>query len=641
MKEVKEFKTESKRLLDLMINSIYTNQEIFLRELLSNASDAVDKYHYLTLTNQDVPKRDKYKIHIEINKELRTITISDNGIGMTYDEINDNLGTIAKSGTLAFMEKLEKEKEGAGNPDLESIGQFGVGFYSAFMVARKVTVETKSYFDESAYLFTSEGSETYTVEQIKEANPGSKITLYLKTNTEDYDYDQYLSEYRIKQLVKKYSDYIRYPITMFVEKQKPALDENGDIIEGKYETEIVEETLNSMIPIWKKAKKDVTDELVNDFYMQKFSEYEEPLLYLMFNVEGNINYNALIFVPKTAPFNLNSNSYEKGLQLYSKGIFIMDKCKELLPDYLRFIKGIVDSNDLALNISREMLQQNKVLSQMAKNIEKKIINRLSSLMTDDFDKYNEFFEQYGINLKFGIYENYGAKKDLLQDLLIYETLNSDTKVSFKKYIENMLENQKAIYYVSAKSKEDVSAMPQMDLIKKHGYDVLILKDDIDEFIMKILGTYQDYNFKAINQDELDELLNDEEDQKIEEIKESKKDLLNALKTALKDLVKDVIISKRLTDSPVCLSAGEGISFEMEKVLAESADGEEIKADRILEINPYHDLFQALEEIYNENPDEINDIAWLLYNQALLIEGLKIENPVRFSDLLCKLIIKSK
>lgn len=641
MKEVKEFKTESKRLLDLMINSIYTNQEIFLRELLSNASDAVDKYHYLTLTNPDVPKRDKYKIHIEINKELRTITITDNGIGMTYDEINENLGTIAKSGTLAFMEKLEAEKEGAGNPDLESIGQFGVGFYSAFMVARKVTVETKSYFDEHAYLFTSEGSETYTVEQIDSDIEGSKITLYLKTNTEDNDYDQYLSEYRIKQLVKKYSDYIRYPITMFVEKQNPVYDEDGDLVEGEYEKVMIEDTLNSMIPIWKKAKKDVTDELVNDFYMQKFSDYEEPLLYLMFNVEGNINYNALIFIPKTAPYNLNSNSYEKGLQLYSKGIFIMDKCKELIPDYLRFIRGIVDSNDLALNISREMLQQNKVLTQMAKNIEKKIINRLSSLMSDDFDKYLEFFNQYGIYLKFGIYENYGAKKDLLQDLLVYETLNSDTKLSFRKYIEKMAEEQKAIYYVSAKSKEDVNAMPQMDLLKKHGYDVLILKDEIDEFIMKILESYEDYSFKAINQDDLKELLDEQENEKIEEIKESKKDLLNALKEALKGLVKDVIISKRLTDSPVCLSAGEGISFEMEKVLSESADGEEIKADRILEINPYHELFKTLEEIYEENPEEINDIAWLLYNQALLIEGLKIEDPVRFSDLLCKLIIKSK
>ena len=638
MKETKEFKTESKRLLDLMINSIYTNQEIFLRELLSNASDAIDKYHYLSLTNQELPKRDKYQIRIELNKTLRTITISDNGIGMTYDEINENLGTIAKSGTLAFMQKIENAKDAN---ELETIGQFGVGFYSAFMVAEKVMVETKSEFDENGYLFTSTGSDTYTVEQINNVKPGTEITLYLKKNNEDVDYDQYLSEYRIKQLVKKYSDYIRYPITMEVEKEQPVYDEEGNLIEGEYKKEIVQETLNSMIPLWKKSKKDVTDEMVNDFYMQKFNEYEPPLVHLMFNVEGNINYNALIFIPKTAPYNLNSLQYEKGLQLYSKGVFIMDKCKELLPDYLRFIKGIVDSNDLSLNISREMLQQNKVLSQMATNIEKKIINRLNGLLNEDFDKYTEFFEQYGVNLKFGIYENYGMKKDLLQDLLIYQTLNNDKMQTLKQYVENMKEDQKAIYYVSAKSKEDVMAMPQMDIIKKHNIDVLILKDDVDEFVMKILNNYQEHEFKSINQDDLKELLNEEETKEIEDLKESKKDLLNAIKLALKDYVKDVIISNRLTDSPVCLTAGEGLSFEMEKVLADTPEAENAKAERILEINPHHELFYALEEIYSENPEEIADYAWLIYNQTLLMEGLKIEDPIKFSNLMCKLIIKSK
>ena len=641
----KQFKTESKRLLDLMINSIYTNQEIFLRELLSNASDAIDKYHYLSLTNSDIPMRDNYEIHIDIDKEKRTLTISDNGIGMTYDEINDNLGTIAKSGTLAFVKKLEENKEqNVDNP--ETIGQFGVGFYSTFMVAKEVKVETKSPYSEKGYIFTSTGKDTYDVEECERSVDGTTITLYLKENTKnedgnvENDYDRYLDEYTIKYLVKKYSDYIRYPITLYITREQPKLDDVGKEIEGEYDqvTELV--TSKSMIPLWKKNKNDVTDEELNDFYMQKFYDYENPMLHLMFNVEGNINYTALLFIPNIPPRNLHSIDYEKGLQLYSKGVFIMDKCKELIPDYLRFVKGIVDSNDLSLNISREMLQQNKVLRLMQINIEKKIINKLTSLLKEDREKYKDFFKNYGINLKFGAYENYGSKKEMLQDLLIYNSVNSDEMITFKEYVEKMKEGQKDIYYVSCKTKDEALAMPQMDLIKKNGFDVLMLTDDVDEFLLKMLNKYDEHEFKCINQANLDDIVNEDEKEKQEEIKKETQPLLDAIKEALKDEVKDVVISTRLVDCPVCLVAGDGISFEMEKVIESMPTNDKVKAERILEINPNHELFKALKQIYESDPAELKDYAFLLYNQALLIEGFKPTNSVEFSNLMCKLMIKT-
>ncbi len=646
MSEVKEFKTESKRLLDLMINSIYTNQEIFLRELLSNASDAIDKYHYLSLTDEKLAKRNNYEIHIEIDKDSRSITISDNGIGMTYDEINDNLGTIAKSGTLAFMKKLEEQEASDQKNMIETIGQFGVGFYSSFIVSKKVVVETKSPYSEKGYRFTSSGEDTYEIEEIDRQSDGTSITLYLKENVKDEenkietDFDQYLDEYNIQYLVKKYSDYIRYPITMYLTKEEPKLDEAGKVIENEYDEVRTLTTLNSMIPLWKKNKNDVTEEALNDFYMQKFYDFEKPMLHIMFNVEGNINYNTLLFIPNLPPRNLHSIDYEKGLQLYSKGVFIMDKCKELIPDYLRFVKGVVDSNDLSLNISREMLQQNKVLQLMQKNIEKKILNHLANLQKDDFDKYVEFFKNYGINLKFGAYENYGAKKEMLQDLLIYETLNSSKMLSFKEYTEQMKEGQKDIYYASAKSKEEILAMPQMDVVKKHGYDVLILKDDVDEFLLKVLNKYNDHEFKSINQASLDDLTNEEEKEKIENLQKDHQDLLDALKEALKDQVKDVVFSKRLIDSPVCLVSGDGVSFEMEKVIDAMPTNDKIKAEKILEINPNHELCKALDKVYKESPEDIKDYASLLYNQALLMEGFKPTNSVEFSNLMCKLMIKS-
>ena len=645
MSEIKEFKTESKRLLDLMIHSIYTNQEIFLRELLSNASDAIDKYHYLSLSDEKLAKRNDYEIHLEINKDARTLTITDNGIGMTYEEVNDNLGTIAKSGTLAFMKKLEEGKsEEAENP--ETIGQFGVGFYSAFMVAQKVVVNTKSPYSDKGYQFISTGEDTYEIAESDKLTEGTSITLYLKENIKsedgktEVDFDQYLDEYALQYLVKKYSDYIRYPITLYMTKEEPKLDENGKEIEDEYEEVRTLTTLNSMIPLWKKPKNEVTEEALNDFYMQKFYDYEKPMLHLMFHVEGNINYHTLLFIPQLPPRNLHSIDYERGLQLYSKGIFIMDKCKELIPDYLRFVKGVVDSSDLSLNISREMLQQDKVLQLMQKNIEKKILSRLATLLKDDYDQYVTFFQNYGIQLKFGAYENYGAKKEQLQDLLIYRTINQEKMVTFKTYITHMIEGQKDIYYATGKTKEEILAMPQMDAIKKRGFDVLILTDDVDEFLLKILGKYDEHEFKSINQATFDDLETEEEKEKNEEVKTQSKDLLEAIQEALKTEVKEVRLSKRLIDSPVCLVSGDGISFEMEKVIDAMPTQDKIKAERILEINPHHDLFQALTKVYATHPEEIKDYAYLLYNQALLMEGFKLSNSVEFSNLMCKLMIKS-
>ena len=632
MSEIREFKTESKRLLDLMINSIYTNKEIFIRELISNASDAIDKYHYYSLSDNVLPRKNDYEINISFNKDLRTITIRDNGIGMTYDELNNSLGTIAKSGSLEFIEKLKNE--GSKEENIDIIGQFGVGFYSSFMVASKVEVVTRSLYDNKAYKFTSEGEETYEIDTVSKDESGTEITLYLRENDEEFDYDKFLDQWTIKSLIKQYSDYVRYPITMEITRSE--LKEGS---EDEYE-EIKElETLNAMTPIWKKNRNEVSEEEYNNFYKQKYYDYKDPLLHLLVNVEGKLNYTALLYIPGEVPYNLYSEKYEKGLQLYSKGVFILDKCKDLIPDYLRFVKGLVDSSDLSLNISREMLQKSKELQDISVNIEKKIINKLENLMKNDFDKYLSFFNNFGINLKFGVYDNFGAKKDLLKDLLIYETILTDKKLSFKDYVENMKDGQKDIYYASAKSKESVLAMPQMDLLKKYGYDVLILNDDVDEFLMNILSEYDGHKFKSINQGDLG-LIDKEEEEKLKELNEQKKPMLDAIKNALNNEVSDVLLSKRLTDSNVCLVSGDGVSFEMEKVLANNPNGSDIKANKILEINPNCDLFKALEKVYLNNPLEINDYAFLLYSQALLMEGFSLSDPIKFSNKMCDLMIKS-
>ena len=606
--------------------------EIFIRELISNASDAIDKYHYYSLSDNVLPRKNDYEINISFNKDLRTITIRDNGIGMTYDELNNSLGTIAKSGSLEFIEKLKNE--GSKEENIDIIGQFGVGFYSSFMVASKVEVVTRSLYDNKAYKFTSEGEETYEIDDVSKDESGTEITLYLRENDEEFDYDKFLDQWTIKSLIKQYSDYVRYPITMEITRSE--LKEGS---EDEYE-EIKElETLNAMTPIWKKNRNEVSEEEYNNFYKQKYYDYKDPLLHLLVNVEGKLNYTALLYIPGEVPYNLYSEKYEKGLQLYSKGVFILDKCKDLIPDYLRFVKGIVDSSDLSLNISREMLQKSKELQDVSVNIEKKIINKLENLMKNDFDKYLSFFNNFGINLKFGVYDNFGAKKDLLKDLLIYETILTDKKLSFKDYVENMKDGQKDIYYASAKSKESVLAMPQMDLLKKYGYDVLILNDDVDEFLMNILSEYDGHKFKSINQGDLG-LIDKEEEEKLKELNEQKKPMLDAIKNALNNEVTDVLLSKRLTDSNVCLVSGDGVSFEMEKVLANNPNGSDIKANKILEINPNCDLFKALEKVYLNNPLEINDYAFLLYSQALLMEGFSLSDPIKFSNKMCDLMIKS-
>ena len=635
MSEVRKFKTESKRLLDLMINSIYTNKEIFLRELISNASDAIDKYHYLSLTNKDIPAQDSYHIHLSINKDDRILTIEDNGIGMTYEEVINNLGTIAKSGSLEFLNNLKEEQA----KDIDIIGQFGVGFYSAFMVSDKVVVETKSPLSEKGYRFTSKGTEKYEIEEIDKPQVGTKIDIYLRKSTEEENYDQFLDDYHIQSLVKKYSDYVRYPITMEVEKSVPEVDKDGKEIENKYKTIHETITLNSMVPIWKKSKNEVSEKDLNEFYKQKFADYNDPMLSMFVNAEGMLTYNALLFIPKKAPYDLYTENYEKGLKLYTKGVFIMDKCKELIPDYLRFVKGLVDSSDLSLNISREILQQNRQLTKIATNIEKKVLNELTKLQKEDYDKYLDFFNQYGINFKYGIYNSYGADKEKLQDLLVYKTIQQEKPIPLKTYVENMKKDQEYIYFASAKDKNAVLAMPQMDLIKKHEYDVLILDDQIDEFVITMLQNYDKKSFKSINQGDLN-ILDEKQKEEVDKLKDLKKPLIEKLKEILKDDVSDVVISSRLSDSPVCLVSKDGVSLEMEKVLASLPTENKAKAQKVLELNPNHELFKAMERIYAKDANALKDYAELLYNQALLMEGFPLKDPVAFSNKMCELMIKS-
>lgn len=635
MKQELQFKTESKRLLDLMIHSIYTNKEIFLRELISNASDAIDKYHLMSLTNDELEKTNDYEIHIEIDKKHRKIMISDNGIGMTYDELMDNLGTIAKSGTLEFLQKA-KEKE---MKDADLIGQFGVGFYSAFMVSKKVTVLTKSPFSDKAYLWTSTGEESYTIDEAEKDTRGTEITLTLRKNEEDDDFDTFLEDYKIKSLVKKYSDYVKYPITMEEEKELPKLDKDGNEIEGETRTVIENTVINSRTPIWNKAKSSVTDEELNEFYKSTYYDYDNPLFTIWNNIEGNLTYKSLIFIPEKAPYNLYSEKYEKGLQLYAKDVFVMDKCKELVPDYLRFIKGVVVSQDLSLNISREILQKNRQLTKIASNVEKKVLSELEKTLKNEREKYEKFFKEFGVNLKYGVYDNFGEKKELLQDLLLFKTVNEENYVSLKEYIEKMPKDQDAIYYGSASSKDAIKVSPQMDLLKSKGYDVLVLTDDIDEFMISILAEYDKKKFKSINQGDLN-ILDEKEKETIKELEDANQDLLTTLKEILKNEVSDVKLSTRLTDSPVCLVSGEGLSFEMEKVMSQLPGDQKAKAEKILEINPKHELFKAIENVFIDSKEELENYATVLYNQALLIEGLPVKDPVGFSNKMIDLMIKA-
>ena len=636
MKETKEFQTESKELLNLMINSIYSNNEIFLRELISNASDAIDKYRYQALSSKGEMPLNEFEINLSVDKKKRTITISDNGIGMSKEDLINNLGTIAKSGSKDFASKLKEAKE---KQDLNIIGQFGVGFYSAFMVASKIEVLTKTY-NGQGYLFTSDGQENYTIEEKDKETTGTEITIYLKKSSKEVDYDSYLEQYKIKNLVKKYSDYIRYPIKMMVTKSEQVLDKDGKPVEGKYEDKEVLETLNSMIPFWKKNKSEVTDEGLNEFYKSKFGDYENPLASLFVRVDGKIAYDALLFIPSHIPYNLYSDSYERGLQLYSKGIFIKDKCQELIPDYLKFVKGLVDSGDFSLNISREMLQQSPIMQKISENVEKKIVDKLKDIKKTDFDKYVTFWKSFGELVKYGIYSTYGAKKELLQDTLIFHSLNNEDKyISLADYKEKMAKDQKYIYFVSGENLDAIKLLPQLEKYRKNNVDVLLLDQKIDEFAIMMLHDYDKVEFKSISDESASEV-SKEEQEKIDSVTADNKRLLDTLKEALNGKVNDVVVSSKLVDAPVCVSTKDGLSLEMEKTLNEQPGAEDtVKAEKILELNPNHPLFEAFTKIQNDD-ELVKNYASVLYEEAMLLEGREIVDKKAFVDKINELFIRA-
>lgn len=614
---IKQFKTESKRLLDLMANSIYTNTDIFLRELISNASDAIDKRYYLSLTDTSVTAED-LKIKVACDKKARTITISDNGIGMSKEDLENNLGTIAKSGSLEFKENLdEKEK-------VDIIGQFGVGFYSAFMVADKIEVTSFKVGEEKAYKWigTMEG---YEVKAANKDDYGSVITLYVKENTKEKKYDDYLDSNNLQVLIKKYSDFIRYPIVMDVEVTK----------EDK--TEIEEKTINSMVPIWKKAKKDLKEEDYNEFYSMTYYDFEKPLKTLHYKVEGNTSYSALLYIPSVRPFNYYSTDYKMGLKLYSKGVFIKDEAKELVSDYFRFVRGVVDSDDLSLNISREILQEDYQMTALKKSIDKKIKSALVKMLENERETYEKFFEQFGTQLKFGTYDNYGMNKDELIDLLIFKSSKEDKYVTLKEYVERMKEDQKDIYYATGETIEAIKELPQLEKVLDKGYEVLYFTDNVDEFMANIIGNFSDKPFKSLLQGDLD-LDTKEEKEEVEKKANDNKDLLATLKEELKDKVSDVKLSTRLKTSPVCLVSDDGISINMAKTLNAMNQGN-IQANKILEINPDHELFKALAKVYETNKD-LSEYANLLYDQALLIAGLTIEDPLAYTKRVSDLMLKA-
>ena len=636
MKETKQFETESKELLNLMINSIYSNKEIFLRELISNASDAIDKYKYLALTSDGKIPLNEFEINLAYDKKERTITISDNGIGMSKEDLIKNLGTIARSGSKEFVKKMKDKK---GQEETDIIGQFGVGFYSAFMVADEIEVTSKT-LEGGAHRFISDGKDTYTIEECNKENVGTDIVIHLKKSTKEVDYDEFLSDYRLKELVKKYSDYIRYPIKMMVTKSKPKLDKDGKEIEGKYDEYQEIETLNSMVPLWKKNKNDVTQEELNQFYKDKFSDYEDPLLSIQLNIEGKVDYNAILYIPSHQPYNLYSENYDKGLALYSKGIFIKEKCPELLPDYLKFVKGLVDSDAFNLNISREILQTSPVLKTIADNVEKKIISNLKDVLQNDYDKYLKFWSSFGEHIKYGIYSSYGFKKDLLGDILIFHSLKQDDKyISLKEYIDNMDKKQKYIYYASGSNLSSIKLLPQIEKYRKEGIDVLLFDNKIDEFAIMMMREYDKKEFKSIAGDNQNDL-SKEEQEKVDTITADHKRLLDTLKESLKDDVDEVIISSKLVDSPVCISTKEGLSLEMEKTINEEGhDGEEAKATKVLELNPDHELFKIFTSI--EQDDEmVKQYASVLYDEALLLEGYDVSNKQEFVKKLNDLIVKA-
>ncbi|RGG15639.1 molecular chaperone HtpG [Ruminococcus sp. TF12-2] len=628
--QTKEFKAESKRLLDMMINSIYTHKEIFLREIISNASDAIDKLYFKSLTDTSVGmKKSDFAINIAIDKENRTLTVSDNGIGMTEEDLENNLGTIANSGSFAF------KKDNDLGDDVDIIGQFGVGFYSTFMVAKEVTVVTKAFGSEQAYKWTSDGVEGYTIEECdKPDGVGTTITLKLKDDTDDEKYSTYLDQYQIQSLVKKYSDYIRFPIRMEVEHTH--YNEEGK----EPEVHKAIETLNSMTPIWKKNKSELKDEDYNNFYMEKFGDYEPPVTHIHSKNEGVATYDALLYIPARAPFDYYSKDYEKGLQLYSSGVMIMEKCADLLPDWFSFVKGVVDSEDLSLNISRELLQQDRQLKIIAKNLEKSIKNELAKLLKNDREKYEKFYSVFGLQFKFGIYQSYGAANETLKDLLMFPSSFDGKNVTLKEYVSRMKEDQKEIYYACGETKERIEMLPQLEKIKDKGYEVLYFTQDVDEFAIKVMINYDGKPFKSISDADLD-LDTEEEKEEAKKLDEENKDMFAFMQEAIADKVKTVRLSKKLKTHPVCLSSDGSITIEMEKVLnaMPQNDGNKVKAEKALEINPNHPIFEKLKDLYANDKDKLKDYAKLLYDQALLIEGMSIDNPVEFANLVCELMTK--
>ena len=624
----KQFKSESKRLLDLMINSIYTHKEIFLREIISNASDAIDKLCFLSLTDDKVGmSREDFKITIKADKENRTLTIEDNGIGMDKDDLENNLGTIASSGSYKFRQQLEeKDKE-----NVDIIGQFGVGFYSAFMVADKITVITKKYGCDTAYQWQSSGADGYTIKEAEKDTVGSQIILELKPDQEGENYSEFLDQYRIQGLIKKYSDYIHYPIIMDMETQKV---KEGTEENPEYETVIETKTLNSLTPIWQKNKKDVSQEDYDNFYREKFFAFDPPVCTISTSVEGVVTYKALLFVPSKAPYDYYTKEYKKGLQLYSSGVLIMDNCEELLPEHFRFVKGVVDSQDFSLNISREILQHDRQLKTIAKTLEKKIKNELASLMKKDREKYDEFFKQFGRQLKYGVVSDYGAHKEIIQDLLMFYSSTEKKLVSLSEYVDRMKEEQKYIYFATGDSIATIDKLPQTELLQNKGYEILYCTEDIDEFTIQGLGKYNEKTFRSVTNDDLgleDEKKDDEEN------KEDNSQLLKFVKDSLGDKVSDVVASKKLVSHPVCLTAKGGISFEMEKYFAQVQPESGMKAQRVLELNLEHEAVKALSENIGKDDEKAKLYAELLYNQALLIAGLPIENPSDYADLVCKLM----
>ena len=624
----KQFKAESKKLLDMMINSIYTNKDIFLRELISNASDAIDKIYYKSLTDKNIKINKKdLNIRIEIDKEKRTIKIIDNGCGMSKEELETNLGTIAQSGSLTFKE------ENSEQTDVNIIGQFGVGFYSSFMVAKCVEVLSKSYNSDKAYIWKSEGEDGYTIEESKKDNYGTTITLHLKEDTEDTSYSEYLEEYKIRSIIKKYSDYITYPILMEVENR--VLKEGSD---NEYEEIKQDETLNSQIPLWKKNKKDITEEEYNNFYTDKFYDYEKPLKVIHTSVEGQCSYSAMLFIPSHAPYDFYTKEYEKGLQLYTNGVLIMEKCSELLPDYFSFVRGIVDTEDIQLNISRETLQQDKNIKIIAKSIENKIKNELTNILKNNFEEYKKIFKNFGMQIKFGVYNNYGMDKDKLKDLIIFYSSDKKDYITLKEYTENMKKDQKNIYYVSGETIEKIDSLPQVEQVKQKGYDILYLTDYVDEFVIQVLTEFDGKKFMNVSSNEIN-LETEEEKTKTEKKNKEYSEIFKLMKESLNDQVSDIQFTNRLKNHPVCLTTKGEISIEMEKVINAMPTNDKIKANLILEINENHEIANKLKKLYDTNKEELKKYTKILYSQARLIEGLSIENPTEISNLICEIISK--